>query len=232
MSNHIISTIYGRTVGSPHRKAVMILFADKASDNGEGIYASKVAMAEELEMTRRGLINIIQGLEDDGLIETIRTRQNGVVEYSIKMDAVYALPLNQAGARRAARGVNPIHTLAPQGVNPIHTPCEPHSHKPLLNHSPSESLPKPKKSSSIPDDFQPELTEASRKIVSRWPSGMLEREVDKFRNHHTAKGSKMKDWQAAFRTWISNADEWRGGRQQAAPSQTSYMDYLMENRGR
>ena len=30
-------------------------------------------------------------------------------------------------------------------------------------------------------------------------------ELPKFADHHTAKGSRFKDWQAAFRTWLRNA---------------------------
>ena len=30
-------------------------------------------------------------------------------------------------------------------------------------------------------------------------------ELPKFRDYHTAKGSLMADWQAAWRTWVGNA---------------------------
>jgi hypothetical protein len=65
------------------------------------------------------------------------------------------------------------------------------------------------KGSKLPRTFEPILTDTAKGIVSRWPQGMLERELEKFRDHHTAKGSVMEDWQAAFRTWLRNADEWR-----------------------
>lgn len=66
------------------------------------------------------------------------------------------------------------------------------------------------RASAIPADFVPILTDAAKATVKVWPSGMLERELAKFVDHHRAKGSTFKDWQAAFRTWIANADEWRG----------------------
>lgn len=65
-----------------------------------------------------------------------------------------------------------------------------------------------KRGSRLPDDFSPSLSDAMRDMVEKWPRGMLEREIAKFRDHHTAKGSVMKDWQAALRTWLRNADEW------------------------
>lgn len=64
------------------------------------------------------------------------------------------------------------------------------------------------KGTKIPKAFEPILTDTAKGIVSSWPQGRLERELEKFRDHHTAKGSVMEDWQAAFRTWLRNADEW------------------------
>ena len=36
----------------------------------------------------------------------------------------------------------------------------------------------------------------------------IERELEQFTNHHTAKGNTMADWRAAWRTWIWNAIKW------------------------
>jgi hypothetical protein len=37
----------------------------------------------------------------------------------------------------------------------------------------------------------------------------VELECDQFRDHHTAKGSVMLDWDAAFRTWLRNAKKFQ-----------------------
>lgn len=39
----------------------------------------------------------------------------------------------------------------------------------------------------------------------------LHAEAEQFKDHHTAKGSTMKDWDAAFRTWLRNSAKWRKG---------------------
>lgn len=44
----------------------------------------------------------------------------------------------------------------------------------------------------------------------------LERETARFLDHHRAKGSVFKDWAAAWRTWMSRAAEYNGGRAQLA----------------
>lgn len=77
--------------------------------------------------------------------------------------------------------------------------------------------PKPKQPRSsklgepLPDDWQPILTEAAQKIADEWPPGWVDEQVTGFRDHARDKARRSKDWQAAFRTWISKANEW--GRQ-------------------
>ena len=40
----------------------------------------------------------------------------------------------------------------------------------------------------------------------------IEDEADRFRNHHIAKGTRFRDWDAAWRTWLGNARKFaRGG---------------------
>lgn len=38
----------------------------------------------------------------------------------------------------------------------------------------------------------------------------IDDEADRFRNHHAAKGSRFRNWDAAWRTWIGNAIKFRG----------------------
>ena len=78
------------------------------------------------------------------------------------------------------------------------------------------SIPKPGRTrkaaagmAPLPDDWEPVLTAAAQEIVDRWPPGWLEARVAEFRDHATDKGRKSKDWQAAFRTWITKADNWQ-----------------------
>ena len=69
----------------------------------------------------------------------------------------------------------------------------------------------PKKGTQLPDDFKPNDTGAryaeDRNIDT-------EVEIESFRNWHKAKGSLMKDWQAAWRTWCDKAQQFqaKGGK--------------------
>jgi biotin operon repressor len=96
MSNHLISEVYKRQIGTLAQNAVMVLLADKASDDGTGIWASKQRMADELGTTKQTVITTIKALIAAGLLREAGRRQspNGyTVEYEINVNALHALPL-------------------------------------------------------------------------------------------------------------------------------------------
>lgn len=61
----------------------------------------------------------------------------------------------------------------------------------------------------LPDDWIPNLGPAAQAIVDRWPPGLLERDELAFRSHAKANGRLAKDWDAAFRTWITKTEQRR-----------------------
>jgi hypothetical protein len=64
---------------------------------------------------------------------------------------------------------------------------------------------KAKRGSIFPEGFQPDETgiRLAREL------GLTRDELVKFADHHRAKGTVMKDWQAAWRTWARNAVKFR-----------------------
>ena len=56
----------------------------------------------------------------------------------------------------------------------------------------------------VPDDFYPN----DNNLFAFNKTGLnLGHEIGKFMDHHKAKGSLMADWQAAWRTWVSNGEK-------------------------
>jgi len=95
MSKHIVSLVYRKKIGSMMRKAVFSYMADRANDDGTGIWSSKGTISNEIEASRQGVINTIKGLLEDGLLIEIGPRKcaNGfTMEYSIDLKKVHALP--------------------------------------------------------------------------------------------------------------------------------------------
>jgi hypothetical protein len=121
MSNHLISQAYRRDLRTVMRKAVMVLFADKASDDGSGIYASKQTMADELCCSKQSVIDTIKGLLSDGLVREVGQRRNSngfTVEYGIQVDALRALPLvachaKHRSAKLTGQPAGPVNDIDP-----------------------------------------------------------------------------------------------------------------------
>lgn len=138
MSNHLISEAYKRRIDGLARKSVMVLLADKASDDGTGIWASKQTMADELGTSKQTIIATIKALIADGLVCEIGQRRNVngyTVEYAINVAALKALPLVSAHADRSSsftgQAASPVKRDDPTGQAALP--------KPSLNHEPLSS---------------------------------------------------------------------------------------------
>lgn len=95
MSRRVAALVYGRLVGSMLRKTVLAYFAERASDDGSGIFASKRTIASEIECTKQSVINTVKAFIEEGiLIERghHETSSGYTVVYDIVLSAVSALP--------------------------------------------------------------------------------------------------------------------------------------------
>jgi len=146
MSNHLVSTVYKRRLGSMLRKAVLALLADKASDDGRGIWASKQTIADELDCSKRAVIETMKALKDEGILRETGTHKvatGHTIEYAIIVEAVEALPLVESEKarqqRKADKGCATVTGEPDAPVNEAHGRGEPGAPKPPLNLSPSTS---------------------------------------------------------------------------------------------
>ena len=99
MSRNLAALVYSRRVGSMLRKAVLAELADKANDDGTGIWASKATIAAEIEAGRTSVIRAIKEFVAEGLLseEGVRPCRNGVtIVYRMNVKAVAALPAAKA----------------------------------------------------------------------------------------------------------------------------------------
>jgi hypothetical protein len=60
-----------------------------------------------------------------------------------------------------------------------------------------------KRACALPDGFA--ITDKHREFAASQGVDDLESELAKFRDHHVARGTLSKDWDASFRTWLRNA---------------------------
>lgn len=95
MSNLISAAVQRRVIGSATRKSVLLYMADKAADDGNGIWTSKANIARDLELGIRAVQYAIRDLVTAGLLIEIGQRdcKHGyTVEYGIVVDAINGLP--------------------------------------------------------------------------------------------------------------------------------------------
>lgn len=219
MSNHLTSEVDKRQVGSMARTAVMRLMADKASDDGSGIWASKQRMAEELGTTKQTVITTIKSLIEDGLIRECGQRPcaNGyTVEYLIIVRVLRALPLVKSHTEDQSddftgQAALPVKKRNPTGQAPL-----PHRSSSFTQTS-LEPLKQTQGACAglISDDWMPaELPAGSkgREIVDAFTADELAAQIEHFRSHHRSKSTQCADWQEAWSAWVLNGRRMSVGR--------------------
>lgn len=215
MSHHIVSEVYKRQTGKMQRTAVLALLADKASDDGRGIYASKSTLADEMGCQKQTIITIIDSLQEDGLLVYVGERPcaNGYTcEYRIDIDALEALPLVAAHARRESRKRTGQKNGPVQKADPTGPENGPHQSKkqtlttlePSLNPSP----PAPQRGAErvrpavISKDWKPVAVTALppeiAALAAQWPQGAYEAEGAAFAQYWRGRGGRRADWDAQW----------------------------------
>lgn len=129
MSRAVATLVYSKQVGSMARKAVLAYFADRANDDGSGVWASKQRVADEIECSKQTVITTVKGLLSDGLLVEVgqRSSKNGyTVEYAIDLTAVASLPnakIDREEVQNTTRPkLDPSTSLTPRGQTALPEP--------------------------------------------------------------------------------------------------------------
>jgi len=118
MSFHVTSTCSQRKFGSATRKQVITFLADKASDDGSGIWCSKGTIAQSTELSKSSVKRTITQFLNEGIILETGKRSNSrgyTVEYRINLDQVAQLPLTKDLTETTGVTVNPVQHEPPRG---------------------------------------------------------------------------------------------------------------------
>ncbi|MCR9195069.1 MAG: hypothetical protein NXH88_10070 [Hyphomonas sp.] len=227
MSKHVVSLVYSRKAGSLLRKAVLAYMADVANHDGTGVWSSKQRIADEIEASKRGVIDCIKGLVTDGVLSEVGKRKcaNGyTVEYAINLDVVSELPLmshNKGEGCKFAQVQEDHPTHAPDAPDPCtqFTQTVLNRPKPTPNGVDARETRKPpkakkvtKRGSRIAETWAPTPTDYAHASKKGLTPQEINHEADQFRDYHIAKGTISKDWAASWRTWCRNAAKWKSER--------------------
>lgn len=94
MSRYVAALVYRKKVGSMARKSILAYCAERANDDGSGIWASKVRIAREVECSKQTVIDTLRAFVDEGLMVEVGKRRSPhgyTIEYAIRICAVEAL---------------------------------------------------------------------------------------------------------------------------------------------
>ncbi|HHK9260024.1 TPA: helix-turn-helix domain-containing protein [Escherichia coli] len=212
----LMAKAMGVKVGNSLRKLVLIKLADNANDKGE-CWPSYQHIADQCECSKSAVRNHIDALEDMGLIK--RENRVGVNNGKGNTSNVYYLnldvtPMPPKSTRVCYEIAPPMPSdgtppMPPDGTRTSHSfepVTEPDSlsargqfiseaAKRRIGISPSGEIP-------FPPAFKPSadhIAIASEKGIN------IETELLNFRDYHQARGTKLIDWNSAFRVWLRNA---------------------------
>lgn len=212
----LMAKAMGVKVGNSLRKLVLIKLADNANDKGE-CWPSYQHIADQCECSKSAVRNHIDALEDMGLLK--RENRVGVNNGKGNTSNVYYLNLDVTPMPPKSTGV--CYEIAPPMPSDGTPPMPPdgtrtsHSFEPVtepdslsargqfiseaakrrIGISPSGEIP-------FPPAFKPSadhIAIASEKGIN------IETELLNFRDYHQARGTKLIDWNSAFRVWLRNA---------------------------
>jgi hypothetical protein len=139
VSNHLTSLAYKADAKSLLRKSVLVMLADKASDDGSGIWASKQTMADELCCSKQAILNTLQAFISEGLLTETGRRKNRngfTITYALNIEALEALPRVKRWSNNQSTGL----TSQPGGpVNEVDETSQPGGPEPSLTIRGSEA---------------------------------------------------------------------------------------------
>lgn len=187
-------------------KMVLLMLANRTNHDTGECYPSHHKLAKDCgmslasvkrhigELQKLGLLDVIPNVLDGcSLPNTYRLRLHGCAPTGVHSEL-------RVGSNEAEKGVHSEPRVGSQRAT--NQELEP-IREPVIE-------PRITRAHAMPDDF--ELTdEMMAFFLSRNPRGDAEAEFLHFTSHHRAKGSTMKDWVAAWRSWSMNCSKFNRG---------------------
>jgi len=254
MSIFAVGWAMKRPVKRSSEKFVLVCLANYANENGVA-FPSIAALESDTSQNRKTVIRSLQSLVEDGWIVDTGKR-TGVTKqipvYQIQFENTSGGPTPDNSPKNGT--VKPSQETANSTENgtvqeseqsrfsvqtvpffPGNSTVFPHKQSQKRDTEPSGTIKEPSRNleerakrrtrlphASLPDDWR------SRCVVSH-PTLSASDEFEKFSDHHTAAGSAMADWAAAWRTWLRNAERFaardrpRAGPQLVRPTANQQM---------
>jgi len=118
MSRYVASLVYRKRAGSMARKAILAYCAERANDDGSGIWCSKVTISKEVECSKKTVIETFNDFVSEGILVPTGKRKvrNGFVHvYQINLGVVSALEDAISHEEITGVNLNPSPDVTPRG---------------------------------------------------------------------------------------------------------------------
>lgn len=228
MSVKVMTAVFERYPNGGGEMLLALALADHASDDGTRVFPSIKALAEKTRQSERSVQYQLRRMQETGWLILVSSGNGGrsmSSEYRISLDWIKGAEIapfkngaidDQKGANDGTKGCNPQQ----ERVQPV-APANNHHrtiNEPSVIVAGADTPAKPtNRSTALPADFMP--NETAEQMAAELGLNLADEQAA-FVDHHAANGSTFKDWQAAFRTWLRNANRFSrrpgsGGRAQA-----------------
>lgn len=212
MSVRVMTAVFDRYPNGGGEMLTALALADHASDDGTRVFPGIKALAEKTRQSERTIQYQLRRMEESGWLILVSAGNGGrsmTSEYRISLDWIKGAdiaPIQKGasddikGATGDTKGCKPeqkrVQRVAP--ANNHHRTIN----EPSLNRVVAAAPAKPSRGTAVPSGFTPDQTAHD---IAASTGVNLQAELANFLDHHTARGTVFKDWQAAFRTWLRNA---------------------------
>lgn len=227
MSIKVMNAVFDRYPNGGGEMLLALALADHASDDGTRVFPSIKGLAEKTRQSERSVQYQLRRMQEAGWLILVNAGNGGRgmhSEYRISLEWIKGeeiAPLkngatdDQKGANDDAKGCKTeqerVQRVAPTS-NRHRTVNEPSGTVADGNAVPAKAKTSAR-ATVLPIGFQPD--ETAKQIAKDFGLDIFGEQAA-FEDHHAAKGSTFKDWQAAFRTWLRNANKF-GQRAGARP---------------
>lgn len=183
--------------------SVLAKFAD--SKTGQA-FPGRTRLSRELKCSPKSVDRAVKELENIGAVRKTQRVKDGRYQSSL-YTVVRVDPKTHQTRPRVTHDATPGHgwddPVSPVTQRTITTELKPKELEPLKKRKPKSA-----------DEYEPSQA-IVEEMETRYIGLSLEIELEKFKDHHAAKGSQFKDWDRAFRGWLRRAQEWSPAAKQA-----------------
>ena len=212
MSVRVMTAVFDRYPNGGGEMLTALALADHASDDGTRVFPGIKALAEKTRQSERTIQYQLRRMEESGWLILVSAGNGGrsmTSEYRISLDWIKGAEIApiQKGAsddEKGATGDTKGCKSAQERVQRVAPANNRHRtiNEPSVNRAAAATPAKPSRGTVVPSDFEPDQT-ATR--IAAETGVNLQAELANFLDHHAARGTVFKDWQAGFRTWLRNA---------------------------